>query len=81
MVIFNKTMRQELSRINEAVARYSLENDGLRECVKGLESEVKTLKEQLAELKLTVENGFDDNEPKKSPQQLVREWFSGEEGK
>lgn len=40
-------------------------------------SDVKELDTKLNELSITVENGFEDGKIKKTPQQLVKEWFEG----
>jgi hypothetical protein len=80
MVIFGGKKIKELDAriIQEAVKRRELEVE-VEVFKRRYEERIVSLVGALDELKLTVENGFDNGETKKTPQQLVREWFMGEE--
>jgi hypothetical protein len=86
MVIFTKKMRGTLNELafNDVGRRVHIKE--LKERAEALEAEVEELKSfkrdaeaVLVELKQMVENGLEDGNTKKTPQQLLREWFLGDE--
>jgi hypothetical protein len=80
MVIFGGKKIKELDEriIQEAVKRRELEVE-VEAFKRRYEERIVSLVAKLDELQLIVENCFDNGEIKKSPQQLLNEWFTGVE--
>lgn len=89
MVIFGKKAKQLIDdhkRLKDAYDGMAGNFSAHGKLINALQDENKLLKErvnnletELKELALVVENNFENGTPKKTPQQLLREWFSGKE--
>lgn len=79
MVIFNK--RKKIKELESEIVNLKAQGVVDRGCIKELSEKVKEQSKDIEEMKLTLGNLTDDNSKVKTANQLMREYFYGEETK
>lgn len=79
MVIFNK--RKKIKELESEIVNLKAQGVVDRGCIKELSEKVKEQSKDIEEMKLTLGNLTDDNSKAKTANQLMREYFYGEETK
>ena len=79
MVIFNK--RKKIKELESEIVNLKAQGVVDRGCIKELSEKVKEQAKDIEDMKLTLGNLTDDNSKVKTANQLMREYFYGEETK